>query len=615
MAILRILGLVFLTYTLSQIFKLLRNLQKAHKLGIPVVTIPVAQDNPIWMIISIPLRPLLKRILPDDLFTRLGVTMHGWEHNFKFIPYQKWSAPHGSPKSLVLAGIGTVELSTWDHEIIADVLRRPKDFPQFDMANFLLNRFGDNVLSTDGEVWARHRKLVASTLNEKISKVVFDQSTNLAKGLLGELLEESEPGSAAVETNRIFDLVKKLAITVLSNAGMGGNEPWKDPTMKVIKPGFKLPYIETVKGLIGNIVAAAILPPWFTRFYPSFLPGGDTMRLLSHAVREFRVHTADLIDEEKKRIASHDSLTRNNILSMLLSASKEGEKDERRSQGKDSSLSDQEIMGNLYVFTAAGFDSTANSINFCIVELLRNPFYQEWLFEEIDSILPTDPNEPVDYAATFPRAYRCLSVMLETLRLHPALVHIAKMTKSPQTIRTPTSTIQVPSGVIIYINSVVVHRDPDVWRDLNRTPLDAANDVEAERSLPDELKFRPTRWINTGTEATQPRLFQPPRGVFVPWSMGPRVCPGQKMAQVEFVAIILVLLRYHRLEAVKIKVADKSGTSREETDAELRQRLSGLAERCVSKITQEMDVYDIKDSEAENVGRTRGVRVRLVRRK
>jgi len=29
----------------------------------------------------------------------------------------------------------------------------------------------------------------------------------------------------------------------------------------------------------------------------------------------------------------------------------------------------------------------------------------------------------------------------------------------------------------------------------------------------------------------------------MPWSVGPRVCPGQKMSQVEFVAVIATLFR------------------------------------------------------------------------
>jgi cytochrome P450 len=37
---------------------------------------------------------------------------------------------------------------------------------------------------------------------------------------------------------------------------------------------------------------------------------------------------------------------------------------------------------------------------------------------------------------------------------------------------------------------------------------------------------------------------------YLPWSVGPRSCPGKKFAQVEFVAVIAHLFRRHRVKAV-----------------------------------------------------------------
>ena len=44
--------------------------------------------------------------------------------------------------------------------------------------------------------------------------------------------------------------------------------------------------------------------------------------------------------------------------------------------------------------------------------------------------------------------------------------------------------------------------------------------------------------------------MQPPKGRFVPWASGPRVCPGKKFAQVEFVALMARLFRNHRVKVV-----------------------------------------------------------------
>jgi cytochrome P450 len=37
---------------------------------------------------------------------------------------------------------------------------------------------------------------------------------------------------------------------------------------------------------------------------------------------------------------------------------------------------------------------------------------------------------------------------------------------------------------------------------------------------------------------------------FIPWVNGPRVCPGKKFAQVEFVATLAMCLRKHRFHAL-----------------------------------------------------------------
>jgi len=78
------------------------------------------------------------------------------------------------------------------------------------------------------------------------------------------------------------------------------------------------------------------------------------------------------------------------------------------------------------------------------------------------------------------------------------------------------------------VNLVSVHHSPEFWG-------------------PDPWAWRPERWIiknnGLGTEA----LLQPPYGSFMPWVAGPRVCPGKKFAQVEFVAVMASLFQNHRV--------------------------------------------------------------------
>lgn len=45
-------------------------------------------------------------------------------------------------------------------------------------------------------------------------------------------------------------------------------------------------------------------------------------------------------------------------------------------------------------------------------------------------------------------------------------------------------------------------------------------------------------------------LYTPPKGAYLPWSDGPRGCPGKKFAHVETVGALAGLFRDHRVEPV-----------------------------------------------------------------
>jgi cytochrome P450 len=56
--------------------------------------------------------------------------------------------------------------------------------------------------------------------------------------------------------------------------------------------------------------------------------------------------------------------------------------------------------------------------------------------------------------------------------------------------------------------------------------------------------------MSLATRFPQELLVTPKPGTFFPWSAGPQNCPGEKFAEVEFVAVIACLLRDHRIGIV-----------------------------------------------------------------
>lgn len=576
-------ALALLTIYLSTfIYKFGRNYLQARKSGLPYLCVPWDQNHFIWMVASVPSRPYLKKHLPAWIWDRLALTIYSFEHTEKLKPYERYASPQGNGLSYVMVTTGLYEVSTRDPELAHEILRRPRDFVQHDLTKLFMQRFGNNVLSSDGDVWARQRKVVASTITERISRTVFNESILQAEGLLSEVVGNAGKS----ETTKLFDMMKKITINVLSGAGMGESVEWKDDKNSSPEPGFKMTYIQAVNVVIDAVTGPIILPQWFLDNYPTFLPGSKYLRTAGYAFEEFPIHTKALLEREKEK-NSLEGKTRSNIMSQLLQAS------ESETKSGERVLSDEEMIGNLFIFTAAGFDTTANTLSYALVLLARYPRWQEWIAQEIDTIVPEEMNAAeMEYTSIFPKATRTLAVMFETLRIFPPVIHMAKQTKTEQTITTSRGTFWFPADTTIYVNNIGLGLDPSVWRNLNLNADEISSEI-------DETVFRPSRWINEdGT------LFQPPKGTFSPWSSGPRTCPGMKMAQVEFTSIFLILFRRHRIEAVALKKADETIESK----IEVEERLEKSMEDSIAILTLQLqNVYNQKEGE--------GIMLAVVRRK
>lgn len=93
------------------------------------------------------------------------------------------------------------------------------------------------------------------------------------------------------------------------------------------------------------------------------------------------------------------------------------------------------------------------------------------------------------------------------------------------------------------------------------------------------MEWRPERWIKvdpkTGTESNS---APPPGAAYMAWSIGPRVCPGRKFSQVEFVAVISLLLRLYRLKPLVI-------LGKMETEEQARQEIVNVVDDSMLVIT------------------------------
>lgn len=104
--------------------------------------------------------------------------------------------------------------------------------------------------------------------------------------------------------------------------------------------------------------------------------------------------------------------------------------------------------------------------------------------------------------------------------------------------------IFIPEGTFVSTNFYALHTDPRWWGSGN-------------------MEWSPKRWITKDNESGLEAIASPPAGgAFLAWSSGPRICPGKKFSQVEFVAVIASLLHKFRLEPLVMR--DKGMTTQED---------------------------------------------------
>ena len=195
--------------------------------------------------------------------------------------------------------------------------------------------------------------------------------------------------------------LRSIAINVLLSAGYGVSQSWRHSTEEG-SPGCNLTYIEAISIVVYNYLVAAVIPARFL-----CLPVMPTsLRKLGAAVYEFPARTKEMVEKERNSTSS----LQNNMLSVIVKASDNEKNAVRKDVKSKLHLSEDEITGNLYQFTIAGFDTTANAMAYAVTILAIYPGWQDWIIEEIDQV--SNLNGDLDYERTFPALKRCLALMV-----------------------------------------------------------------------------------------------------------------------------------------------------------------------------------------------------------
>jgi cytochrome P450 len=160
-------------------------------------------------------------------------------------------------------------------------------------------------------------------------------------------------------------------------------------------------YGASLMAVMGNIPLLVLVPSWV--FGLPILP--PKMVKFRAAVSEFKRYMVDMVDFAKQGTAKGEA-EHPNLLNTLVQKSEAL----KRSSAAGESLIDDEIYGNLFIFSFAGHETTANTLTYSIYLLAAFPKWQDWIAEEVRSVCGFEETRDIPaYQELYPKLNRCLS--------------------------------------------------------------------------------------------------------------------------------------------------------------------------------------------------------------
>jgi cytochrome P450 len=346
---------------------------------------------------------------------------------------------------------------------------------------------GDGLLTSEGEAHLRQRRALSAAFHPK-----------RIADYLGSFAAAARRAADRWSDGAEIDLVGEMSALTLDGVGtalfgtdLHGSTPQITHALADMLAGFRL----------------------------AMAPGGVVLlRTPLPAARRIRRAKAELeqVVDDLVRQRTREPAGRPTVLDLL------------RSQPE---LTDQQARDQVMTLLLAGHETTAMALTWALAAIDQGPAVRAELENEWDARADEqtiDPRAEALSPATLPSATLPLTtaVLAETLRLSPPSWMFSRRTTEPLTLGGRC----VPAGIMCLVSPALLHRDHRWW------------------TQPEQ--FRPQRWLRR--EHGQSDRFDlkapgQPRGAFLPFGAGPRMCIGEQFAWSEAAIMLAELGRRWRI--------------------------------------------------------------------
>ncbi|XP_020150254.1 cytochrome P450 709B1-like [Aegilops tauschii subsp. strangulata] len=410
--------------------------------------------------------------------------------------YKAWVASYGK---IFLSWSGyTPSLCVGDHDMVKQILSnktglyaKPNPGPNF------LALLGKGLVFSDGDDWARHRRIVHPAFTMDKLKMMTRTMAECAGDMVRpwEALAAASDGGVA-RVDDVGQQFVELTADVISHTAFGSS--YREGK-EVFMAQRELQYIAF--STMNNVRVPGL----------EYLPTKTNLRRrqLTGKVRG----TLMAIIRERQAAAKEAKGYGNDLLGLMLEANASA----GAGGQKAAAISMDEIIDECKTFFFAGHDTTSHLLTWAIFLLGTHPEWQQKLREEV--LRECGGTGTPLHGDALNKLKLTTMVLYETLRLYGAVIMIARET----TADTELGGVKIPKGTTTMIPMAIMHRDEEVWG-------------------ADAGEFKPDRFQNgVGRAAKHPSAM-------LAFSAGPRSCIGQDFAMLEAKATLAVILRRFEFE-------------------------------------------------------------------
>ena len=354
---------------------------------------------------------------------------------------------------------------------------------------------GKGLVTSEGELWQRQRKLVQPMFAKRHLAPFADHMASAA----GVALEDWEARYRDGERVEVAQEMLHIGLDTVGRALVG-----HDFTDHAAAFGQALGNALHQAGAVGRSTGVAV---------GQYLPGVGIQRaaLATHPWRwRSGIRSATVLTDigraaiEDRMVNGHGD--REDLLRLLMEA-----QDEQTGARMDR----EQVLDELMTFVAAGHETTAHGLAWMYYLLSQSPEARERMEGEVDTVL--DGRVPTsEDAERLPWTTACF---MEAMRIFPPVWHVQRVANADDVI----GGYRIPKGALVFVSIFSTHRDPKVW--------------------PNPAGYDPRRWIG---DAPKER----PRFAYLPFGGGRRMCVGQGFAVLNATLLAAMIAQRFRFDLV-----------------------------------------------------------------